>query len=48
MNIDILCFQLKNLHVFDYNLFWMNMRENVRKRIDAYLSLHSQSEKQPN
>jgi hypothetical protein len=28
--------QLKNLHVFDYNLFWMNIRENVRLRIDTY------------
>ena len=28
--------QLKNLHVYDYNLFWMNIRENVRLRIDAY------------
>jgi hypothetical protein len=28
--------QLKNLHVYDYNLFWMNIRENVRLRINAY------------
>jgi len=28
--------QLKNLHIYDYNLFWMNIRENVRLRIDAY------------
>jgi len=48
MNIDILCFQLKNLHVFDYNLFWMNMRENVGTRINAYLILHSQPEEQLN
>ncbi|WP_293052953.1 DUF3089 domain-containing protein [Paludibacter sp.] len=26
----------KNLHVYDYNLFWMNIRENVRTRIDAF------------
>ena len=29
--------KMKNLHVFDYNLFWMNIRENVKRRIDAYL-----------
>ncbi len=40
--------KLKNFHVFDYNLFWMNMRENVRTRINAYLILHSQPEEQPN
>ncbi len=28
--------RLKNLHVYDYNLFWMNIRENVKQRIDAY------------
>jgi hypothetical protein len=26
----------KNLHVYDYNLFWMNIRENVKTRIDAF------------
>jgi len=28
---------LKNLHIYDYNLFWMNIRENVKLRIEAYL-----------
>ncbi|WP_266362013.1 DUF3089 domain-containing protein [Tellurirhabdus rosea] len=27
---------LKNLHTFDYNLFWMNIRENVRARVEAF------------
>lgn len=27
---------MKNLHVLDVNLFWMNIRENVRERILAY------------
>ena len=26
-----------NLHIYDINLFWMNIRENVKQRIDAYL-----------
>jgi hypothetical protein len=26
----------KNLHIADYNLFWMNIRENVKQRIAAY------------
>lgn len=30
--------RLKNYHVWDYNLFWMNIRENVKLRIDAYFS----------
>jgi hypothetical protein len=30
----------KNLHIFDYNLFWMNIRENVRVRIAAYRQSH--------
>ncbi len=29
--------KLKNLHVYDYNLFWMNIRQNVKQRIDAFL-----------
>jgi hypothetical protein len=29
--------KLKNYHVFDYNFFWMNIRENVKERIDAYM-----------
>ena len=28
---------IKNYHVYDYNLFWMNIRQNVKERIDAYL-----------
>lgn len=28
---------IKNYHVYDYNLFWMNIRQNVDGRIDAYL-----------
>jgi len=30
--------KIKNYHVLDYNLFWMNIRENVKERIDAYLN----------
>jgi len=26
----------KNYHILDYNLFWMNIRENVKQRVDAY------------
>jgi hypothetical protein len=33
--------KLKNLHVYDYNLFWMNIRENVKQRIDAYFNKKS-------
>jgi hypothetical protein len=29
---------LSNYHVADYNLFWFNIRENVRKRVDNYLN----------
>jgi len=32
--------QMKNLHVFDYNLFWMNIRTNVKERINAYRQLN--------
>jgi len=28
---------LNNFHVADYNLFWMDIRENVQRRIQAYL-----------
>jgi len=28
---------IKNYHQYDYNLFWMNIRQNVKDRIDAYL-----------
>ena len=32
--------RIKNLHIYDYNLFWMNIRQNVKQRIDAYCKLH--------
>jgi len=28
--------RIKNLHVYDYNLFWMNIRQNIKLRIDAF------------
>ncbi|MGD0710280.1 MAG: DUF3089 domain-containing protein [Bacteroidales bacterium] len=28
---------IPNYHVLDYNLFWMNIRENVKQRTDAFL-----------
>ncbi len=28
--------EMTNLHAFDYNLFWMDIRQNVRLRIEAY------------
>ncbi len=28
---------MKNYHVGDYNLFWFNIRENVKQRCDAYI-----------
>ena len=30
--------KIKNLHIYDYNLFWMNIRENIKLRIDAYFN----------
>jgi len=30
----------KNYHILDYNLFWMNIRENVKQRIDKYLEMN--------
>lgn len=27
----------KNLHIYDFNLFWMNIRENVKLRVDAWM-----------
>ena len=30
----------KNYHILDYNLFWMNIRENVKQRIDRYFELN--------
>jgi hypothetical protein len=29
--------RLGNFNIVDYNLFWMDIRENVKKRIDAYV-----------
>lgn len=31
---------LKNYHVADYNLFWFNIRENVRNRVEHFLAAH--------
>jgi len=31
----------KDLHIYDINLFWMNIRENVKLRIDAWLKENS-------
>jgi hypothetical protein len=30
--------KMDNYHVADYNLFWFNLRENVRERTEAYLN----------
>lgn len=30
--------KMKNYHVADYNLFWFNIRENVRTRVESYFS----------
>jgi len=30
----------ENYHILDYNLFWMNIRENVKQRIDKYFELN--------
>jgi hypothetical protein len=30
----------KNYHVGDFNLFWMDVRENAQLRVDAYLKAH--------
>jgi len=37
-SIDEKVKQMKNLHVYDINLFWMNIRQNVKQRIDAFYS----------
>jgi hypothetical protein len=29
--------RLGNFHIADYNLFWMDIRENVKQRIEAYM-----------
>ena len=34
--------KLKNFHVLDYNLFWMNIRENVKVRTFSYLNNQTQ------
>ncbi|HLP52856.1 MAG TPA: DUF3089 domain-containing protein, partial [Chitinophagales bacterium] len=31
-----------NLHIADYNLFWFDIRENVKSRIEAYKKLNRQ------
>jgi hypothetical protein len=28
--------RMKNLHIYDYNLFWLNIRQNIKLRIDAF------------
>lgn len=28
--------RMKNLHILDYQLFWMNIRENVKQRVKAF------------
>lgn len=30
----------RNYHLMDYNLFWMNIRQNVQQRVDRYLAPH--------
>ena len=30
--------KMTNYHRWDYNLFWMNIRQNVKERIDAFLA----------
>jgi hypothetical protein len=29
--------RLGNFHIADYNLFWMDIRENVKQRVTAYM-----------
>lgn len=36
---------MKNLHVADYGLFYMSLRENAKKRTEAFLSEHSSVDK---
>ena len=31
-----------NYHIYDYALFYMNIRENVQARVDAFLAVHGQ------
>jgi hypothetical protein len=37
VNLEEKAEKLRNLHVYDYNLFWMNIRQNVKQRIDSFL-----------
>ena len=32
----------RNYHVMDYNLFWMNIRVNVKQRVEHYLATHGE------
>ena len=32
--------RIKNLHIYDYNLFWLNIRQNIKLRIDAFYQLN--------
>lgn len=34
----ILFLTKKNFHIGDYNLFWMNIRENIAQRVEAYFA----------
>ena len=34
---------MKNYHLYDYSLFYMNIRENVALRIKKYLESNNQS-----
>jgi hypothetical protein len=36
---------MKNLHVADYGLFYMSLRENAKKRTEAFLGKHSSVDK---
>jgi hypothetical protein len=33
---DSTILKMKNLHLYDYNLYWMNIRQNVKQRVDAF------------
>lgn len=37
----------KRYHILDYNLYWMNIRENVKQRIDAYLNSQTTASPHP-
>lgn len=36
---------MTNMHIADYNLFWYDIRANVKKRVDQYLSEHALGER---